>query len=181
MPRRKRIYKLRMYRLPDGTLFFNAGLFDGSGNHWGHIRHATEDRLIFKVHPRSLLEESVLVPWDQEPWRWSDYSFNGEPRTRLGNSTLMVGTKRKDKEMTDPTENIRRQRLAEINAEPGSRAALEAEHGRVWDTDQLADEFQVLGFLAPIIAVRRRSDGQKGSLEFQHNPRFYFGFRPHEA
>lgn len=82
--------------------------------------------------------------------------------------------------MTDPTESIRRQRLAEINAEPGSREALEAEHGRVWDSDQLADEFQVLGFLAPIIAVRRRSDGMRGSLEFQHNPRFYFSFRPHE-
>lgn len=84
MIRRKRIYTLRMYRLPDGTLFFNAGLFDRSGNHWGHIRHITEDRLIFKVYPRSLLEESELIPWDQEPWRWGDYSFNGEPRTRLG-------------------------------------------------------------------------------------------------
>lgn len=82
--------------------------------------------------------------------------------------------------MADPTENIRRQRLAEINAEPGSREALEAEHGQVWDTEELAEEFEVLGFLAPIIAVRRRSNGQRGSLEFQHNPRFYFGFRLHE-
>jgi hypothetical protein len=25
--------------------------------------------------------------------------------------------------------------------------------------------------------VRRKSDGVKGSLEFQHNPRFYFNFK----
>ena len=27
-----------------------------------------------------------------------------------------------------------------------------------------------------VVAVRRRADGVKGSLEFQHNPRFYFNF-----
>lgn len=83
--------------------------------------------------------------------------------------------------MNDPTEAIRRQRLVEINAEPGSRAALEAKHGKVWDTDALADEFQVIGFMAPICVVMRRSDGVKGSLEFQHAPRYYFGFQPHEG
>ncbi len=80
--------------------------------------------------------------------------------------------------MSDPTENLRRERLAEINAKPGSREALEAEHGQVWDTDQLRQEFDVLGFMAPFVVVRRKSDGVKGSLEFQHNPRFYFNFQP---
>ena len=83
--------------------------------------------------------------------------------------------------MTDPTETIRRERLAEINAQPGSREALEAQHGKVWSTDELADEFQAIGFMAPLVVVRRRSDGVKGSLEFQHNPRFYFNFQPHEG
>ena len=81
--------------------------------------------------------------------------------------------------MNDPTETIRRQRNAEINAEPGSRAALEAQYGQVWDTDQLRDDFEVIGFMAPLIAVRRKSDGCKGSLEFQHAPRMYFNYRPH--
>ncbi len=80
--------------------------------------------------------------------------------------------------MHDPTETIRRQRLAEINDEPGSREALEAEHGQVWDTDQLREEFEALGFMAPYIVVRRRSDGTKGSLEFQHDPRLYYSFKP---
>lgn len=83
--------------------------------------------------------------------------------------------------MDDNTEPIRRERLAEINAEPGSRQALEAEYGQVWDTAELGRDFEVLGFMAPIVAVRRRIDGKKGSLEFQHSPRFYFNWQPHEG
>ena len=78
--------------------------------------------------------------------------------------------------MTDPTENFRRNRHAEINAEPGSREALEEQHGRVWDTQELSDEFEVLGFLAPFVVIRRKADGQQGSLEFRHFPRYYFNF-----
>jgi hypothetical protein len=80
--------------------------------------------------------------------------------------------------MTDATEAIRRQMVAEINAEPGSHEALEAKHGQVWDTTELQRDFEALGFLAPLIVVRRRADGVKGSLMFQHDPRFYFGFQP---
>ncbi len=80
--------------------------------------------------------------------------------------------------MSDPTEAIRRQMVAEINAVPGSREALEAEHGQVWDTRQLGEDFDVLGFAAPLVVVRRKADGVRGSLYFQHNPRFYFGFQP---
>jgi hypothetical protein len=80
--------------------------------------------------------------------------------------------------MSDPTEPIRRQRLAEINAEPGSREALEDQYGQVWDTHELGRDFQVLGFAAPLVVVRRKMDGVRGSLEFQHHPRFYFNFQP---
>ena len=80
--------------------------------------------------------------------------------------------------MTDPTEPARRQLLAEVNADPGSREALEAKHGQVWDTGQLQDDFEVLGFMAPLVVVRRKADGVKGSLMFQGSPRFYFGFEP---
>jgi F0F1-type ATP synthase assembly protein I len=80
---------------------------------------------------------------------------------------------------TDPTEAARRQRLAEINAQPKDRAELEAVYGQVWDTRELAAEFVIIGFMAPFIAVQRKSDGVKGSLEFQHQPRFYFNFQPH--
>lgn len=79
--------------------------------------------------------------------------------------------------MKDETENLRRQRLIELNCEPGSREALEAQYGKVWSTDELREEFDVLGFMAPYVIVRR-SDGVKGSLEFQHHPRFFFNFEP---
>lgn len=81
--------------------------------------------------------------------------------------------------MSDPTEDLRRERLAEINVVPGSRQALEAQYGQVWDTEQLTEDFEVIGFLAPIVAVRRKADGVKGSLEFQARPRLYFNFVPH--
>jgi hypothetical protein len=32
--------------------------------------------------------------------------------------------------------------------------------------------------MAPFVVVRRKADGRKGSLEFQHHPRFYFNFMP---
>ncbi len=80
--------------------------------------------------------------------------------------------------MSDPTESARRQMSVEINAAPGSREYLEARHGQVWDSDQLQEEFEALGFMAPMIVVRRKIDGVKGSLMFQGSPRFYFGFEP---
>ena len=83
--------------------------------------------------------------------------------------------------MTDPTEPIRRERLNEINAEPGSREALEAVYGQVWDTHQLTEDYEVIGFMAPLVVVRRKVDGVKGSLEFRPQPRFYFNFKAHQG
>ena len=74
----------------------------------------------------------------------------------------------------DPTEGIRRVMIVAINAEPGSREALEAAHGQVWDTDQLSQDFDVIGFRAPFVLVLRKDNGKEGSLMFQHHPRFYF-------
>lgn len=80
--------------------------------------------------------------------------------------------------MADETETIRRQMVAEINANPGSREYLEATYGQVWDTGELQDDFQVVGFMAPFVVARRSSDGVRGSLTFQHSPRFYHSFVP---
>ena len=81
--------------------------------------------------------------------------------------------------MIDETEDIRRQMLAEINSSPGSREYLEHKHGQVWSTSELAHDFIVMGFAAPLVVVCRKSDRQKGSLMFQASPRYYFGFEPH--
>lgn len=76
----------------------------------------------------------------------------------------------------DPTESTRRQLVSEINAAPGTREALEKTHSEVLDTTQLSLAYDVLGFMAPYVVVRRKSDGVKGSLTFQHSPRIYFDF-----
>lgn len=48
---------------------------------------------------------------------------------------------------------------------------------QTWNTQELQQEFEVLGFAAPFVVVKRRSDGKKGTLEFKHSPRIYFSFR----
>lgn len=80
--------------------------------------------------------------------------------------------------MSDPTEAARRQLLAESDSAPAGREALEAEHGEVYDTTEMTSAFEVVGFMAPFVVVRRRADGVKGSLQFQPSPRLYFGFVP---
>jgi len=80
--------------------------------------------------------------------------------------------------MSDPTEAMRRTMVQQINTACGDRERLEAPHGRVWDTRELQADFEVVGFAAPFIVVRQRSNGRMGSLFFQHSPRFYWGFTP---
>jgi hypothetical protein len=82
--------------------------------------------------------------------------------------------------VSDEFEQRRRARLVEINANPKDRAALEAEHGRVWNTAEITSEYEVIGFAAPFVVVRRKADGVVGSMEFQASPRFYFAFEPDE-
>ena len=79
--------------------------------------------------------------------------------------------------MHDVTENARRAMVEAINATPGTRDALELVYGQVWDTQELQEDFSVRSFLAPFVLVTRKSDGVRGTLEFQHNPRFYYGFQ----
>jgi len=73
--------------------------------------------------------------------------------------------------MTDEIESIRREMLATRQPQ---RDLERAEYR--WDTDQMREEFEVIGFLAPFVAVRRKSDGKVGTLCFTHSPRFYFDF-----
>ncbi len=57
---------------------------------------------------------------------------------------------------------------------------MERLHGQVWTTDELTEDFDVLGFMAPVVVVRRKADGVRGSLEFTHQPRYYFNFAPYQ-
>jgi hypothetical protein len=80
--------------------------------------------------------------------------------------------------MNDATEAFRRSLVQELDMMAAERASLEEKHGQVWDTSELQRDFEVVGFLAPFVGVRRRADGVRGSLLFQASPRFYFSFTP---
>ncbi len=73
--------------------------------------------------------------------------------------------------MSDPTEDLRRELVAQVNS-----GELQPD-GKEWTTEQLVEEFEAIGFMAPFVVVRRRSDGKKGSLMFRHSPRIYFGWQ----
>ncbi len=79
--------------------------------------------------------------------------------------------------MIDSTETVRRDLAVKINSKPKERAALEARHGHVWSASELANDFEVVGFCAPFVVVRRKIDNRLGSLLFQHHPRYYFAFK----
>ena len=78
--------------------------------------------------------------------------------------------------LADPTEGIRREMVATLNKDAPERVVLEEQHGQVWDTAQLGEDFIVESFLAPFVGVTRKSDNQHGTLTFQHSPRYYWGF-----
>ena len=90
--------------------------------------------------------------------------------------------------MNDPTEVARRVAVAVINTAVGAvaevtgddaaRKMLEKDYGTVYNTAELSDAFEVISFLAPYVLVKRKSDGQRGTLMFSHRPRFYFCFEP---
>ncbi len=48
--------------------------------------------------------------------------------------------------------------------------------GQTWTTEEMRRDFEVLGFAYGVCVVRRRSDGQLGTLDFVHAPRVYHSF-----
>jgi hypothetical protein len=70
--------------------------------------------------------------------------------------------------------------VATINTDPASREGLTKKYGKVWDTEELSQDFKVQGFMAPFVVVQRKTDDVKGTLTFQGSPRFYFDFTPYK-
>ena len=57
------------------------------------------------------------------------------------------------------------------------RAELEKDHGKVWNTEEMRQDFDVKGFSMGLAVVRRKSDHKVGTLQFTHAPRFYYAFQ----
>ncbi|MGA2033218.1 MAG: hypothetical protein ABSG68_13250 [Thermoguttaceae bacterium] len=75
--------------------------------------------------------------------------------------------------MIDPLKEMHR-RIERLLSQPRTREELKAVFRQVWDERQLAEDFEVLGFIDEAMEVRRKSDGLVGSLSYQDSPRFYF-------
>ena len=83
----------------------------------------------------------------------------------------------------DNTEPIRRQMVQEINSQVQSnsedieRERLTKIYNEVWNTKEVQEDFEIIGFMAPFVVATRKADNKKGTLQFQDRPRFYFNFK----
>jgi hypothetical protein len=79
----------------------------------------------------------------------------------------------------DETEEFRKARQSELNASAAARAELEERYGKenVFSGEEMRERFTPLGFAAPYMMAKETKTGKKGSLEFQHSPRFYFNWQ----
>lgn len=82
--------------------------------------------------------------------------------------------------MADSTEAARKL-LIDVGHPEAARKQAERKGEQTWTTEEMTRDFEVRGFMAPYVVVKRRSDGVVGSLEFTHSPRVYFHFEPDEG
>jgi len=66
----------------------------------------------------------------------------------------------------------------QINGAPKNRAELEETEDQVWTTEEVKQEFEISGFKGPFALARHLGSGDVGTLIFQDNPRYYFGWNP---
>jgi hypothetical protein len=62
-------------------------------------------------------------------------------------------------------------------AYPDVFQAIQEEGGECWSTEEVTQEFDILGFMAPYCVAVRKETGKKGALAFVHRPRIYYGWQ----
>ena len=58
------------------------------------------------------------------------------------------------------------------------RADLEKQFGKVRTRSEVEEAFEILDTRPPFIKVKRKEDGEVGSMLFMHNPPYFFEFVP---
>ena len=48
--------------------------------------------------------------------------------------------------------------------------------GEVYATIELQEKFTVISFSSPYVTVERKEDNARGTMQFTHMPRYYYGF-----
>jgi hypothetical protein len=65
----------------------------------------------------------------------------------------------------------------ESKGEPYSKLELEILYeGKAYDSVEVTLEYVLTRFLEPYVFVTRKSDGAKGSMSYQNEPRIYYDF-----
>lgn len=73
-------------------------------------------------------------------------------------------------------EAMRMKMASIINSKPKTREELTKDFGNVYDCEDIHTAYEIIGFAAPFVYVKEKANGKKGTLIFQHNPRFYYSF-----
>lgn len=136
----------------------------GWGVHW------RLDEVLAKVFPTEHREEMFpLRTW----WQDNYGTPNSEDEEVVILSPEDV-TSYRDKYMDVELMMLEKQ----INGAPKNRAELEETEERVWDSDEVRDDFDIVGFKAPFAMAIHIDTNTSGTLLFQDNPRYYFGWNP---
>ena len=146
------------YRLEDAAMDHDEHAEVGG---WGvHWRLDDVLRLVFPFEHR---HDVFTIP----SWYPYDINFSLElPVRRLSASQAQAGG----------ISTLQARIEDRINDPMPSRELLE-EEGEVWDEEGLHEEFKVISRHHPALVVQRRSDGTRGRLFFQRDPKLYFGFQ----
>lgn len=79
---------------------------------------------------------------------------------------------------SDPiVDSIRKEMTSIINSNPKTREEIAKKYGEVYDCEDIHTAYEIIAFAAPFVYVHNIATGMKGTLMFQHHPRFYFSFK----
>ena len=152
------------------------GIDDQPRVHYGHVEttnwgvHWRLDEVLFMLFPREHREPQ----WPMSKWWQLEY---GEPKEE-GRPVEWLSEDELRGRAPSQVEMDRRMLVAQIERSRRCKEELLEISHSVWSHDQMRQDFDVLTFQKPFVIVRMKGTDQIGTLLFQENPRYYYGWRP---
>jgi hypothetical protein len=117
-------------------------------------------------------DEHAEVCWPLAPWYEHNESMDLKVQIMSEEDVEQFATRRIDIEL--------RMLQSWINGKPRTREEIQEQlrANPVWDAREFMEAFEVLGWKSPFVIAVNKQTGERGSLLFQHEPRFYFSFDP---
>jgi len=156
------------YALDDTPMVHKAIHAETSG--WGV--HWRLDDVLATVFPHQHPIDELY--WPMPPWWIENY---GEPQSE--DQGILILSQSQIDNYEEEHMDLELHLLSRyLRDNPRDAAQLEGEYGEVWSAEDVGEDFEILGFKSPFAIAKCRKTGQRGSLVFQNNPRFYFGWDP---